>query len=134
MTPPAACRSRRRWSEGFVAPILRTAAQPLDFPVVVREHGVDSCAHTPVRTCIGCRVRGPKQQLLRVVAVGSDEGSLVVADPGARAPGRGAYLHPTLACLEFAVRRRALARALRVRGSPSTSPLRDYLEQQAAQN
>jgi uncharacterized protein len=81
-----------------------------------------------VRTCIGCRVRGPKQELLRVVARSSGDGFSVVPDPGARAAGRGAYLHPTLACLELATRRRAFARALRVQGRLGESLLRDYLQ------
>jgi uncharacterized protein len=37
-----------------------------------------------------------------------------VLDPTARLPGRGAYLHPDGACVQQAVRRRALPRALRV--------------------
>ena len=37
----------------------------------------------------------------------------MVPDPGGSAPGRGAHLHPTLACFELATRKRAFARALR---------------------
>ncbi|WP_242606023.1 YlxR family protein [Frankia sp. Cppng1_Ct_nod] len=33
-----------------------------------------------------------------------------------RMPGRGAYLHPDLACFELAERRKAFPRALRVPG------------------
>jgi predicted RNA-binding protein YlxR (DUF448 family) len=81
-----------------------------------------------VRTCVGCRVRAPKQELLRVVARGSGNGLVVVPDPEARAPGRGAYLHPTLECLDRATRRRAVVRALRVPGPLGESPVRDYLQ------
>ncbi|GAB2750662.1 YlxR family protein [Nocardioides pakistanensis] len=81
-----------------------------------------------MRTCVGCRVRAPKQELLRVVASGSVGDQLVVPDPGARAPGRGAYIHPTLECLELATRRRAFARALRVRGGLDEAPVRDHLQ------
>ncbi|MFL6060004.1 MAG: YlxR family protein [Marmoricola sp.] len=63
----------------------------------------------PVRTCIGCRERAAKRELLRVVA---GEGT-VVPDPDGSAPGRGAHLHPTLACFGLAERKRAFARALR---------------------
>ena len=35
-------------------------------------------------------------------------------DPGRRLPGRGAHLHPVVACLDLAERRRAFPRALRV--------------------
>lgn len=37
----------------------------------------------------------------------------MVPDPDGSAPGRGAHLHPTLACFELAGRRRAFTRALR---------------------
>jgi uncharacterized protein len=50
------------------------------------------------------------------VTVGSDtDGHLVVVpDPLGIAPGRGAHLHPTTACYELAVRRKAFGRALRI--------------------
>jgi predicted RNA-binding protein YlxR (DUF448 family) len=38
----------------------------------------------------------------------------VVPDPQGTAPGRGAHLHPTTACYELAVRRKAFGRALRI--------------------
>jgi predicted RNA-binding protein YlxR (DUF448 family) len=69
-----------------------------------------------IRTCVGCGTRAAKSDLLRVVAVDGE----VVADPTARRPGRGAYLHPSQDCLERARRRRAIPRALR-----ATGPLRD---------
>jgi uncharacterized protein len=52
------------------------------------------------------------------VTAGVDEqgrAALVVDTRGA-APGRGAHLHPTTACYELAVRRKAFGRALRWRG------------------
>lgn len=68
----------------------------------------------PVRTCIGCRERAAKHELLRVtVASDADGPSTVSPDPGATAPGRGAYLHPTTECVDLALRRRAFGRALR---------------------
>ncbi|RNL65095.1 YlxR family protein [Nocardioides marmoriginsengisoli] len=73
----------------------------------------------PVRTCIGCRERAAKRELLRVVA---GEGT-VVPDPGGSAPGRGAHLHPTLACFELAERKRAFARALRQKSAGSGGAL-----------
>jgi predicted RNA-binding protein YlxR (DUF448 family) len=50
------------------------------------------------------------------VTVGSDANGLlaVVPDPLGTAPGRGAHLHPTTACYELAVRRKAFGRALRI--------------------
>jgi predicted RNA-binding protein YlxR (DUF448 family) len=66
-----------------------------------------------VRTCLGCRQRAAKSELLRVVASDRGAGLEVVPDPARRAPGRGAHLHPTPDCLTLALRRRAFPRALR---------------------
>ena len=77
----------------------------------------------PVRTCVGCKARAAKSSLLRLVAAGDG----IVPDPQARQPGRGAYLHPSLACLELAQRRRVFSRALRVPGSLDTASLALYL-------
>ena len=82
----------------------------------------------PVRTCIGCRRRAAKNELLRVVAGSDADGQPVVRpDPNGRAPGRGAHLHPTTECFDLAVRRRAFTRALRVSGTLSDVPLREHL-------
>ncbi|MFE9428875.1 YlxR family protein [Kitasatospora sp. NPDC006697] len=77
----------------------------------------------PERTCVGCRKRAAKHELLRVTAV---EG-VCVPDPSAMLPGRGAYLHPEQSCLDLAVRRRALPRAFRVQGALDTDPLRQHV-------
>ncbi|ABK53288.1 protein of unknown function DUF448 [Acidothermus cellulolyticus 11B] len=84
----------------------------------------------PIRTCIGCRQRAAKTDLLRLVVRADDDGrsARVVPDPRGRMPGRGAYLHPDPACLEQALRRRSLPRALRVSGPVETSGVRRYLE------
>ena len=68
----------------------------------------------PVRTCVGCRHREPRSALLRVVAI---EGELV-PDVAQRLPGRGSWVHPTTACVEQAVNRRAFTRALRLTVGP----------------
>jgi uncharacterized protein len=77
----------------------------------------------PVRTCVGCRVRAAKSDLLRVVVV---DGQLVV-DRRGRLPGRGAHLHPDTACLDLAVRRKAFPRALRAEGPWDVAELRAFL-------
>ncbi|MEU2333782.1 YlxR family protein [Streptomyces sp. NPDC006654] len=79
----------------------------------------------PERTCVGCRQRAAKTELLRIVAVGDD----CVPDPRGTLPGRGAYVHPAQVCLDQAVRRRALPRALRVPGPLDVKALRRYVEQ-----
>ncbi|HEY7919889.1 MAG TPA: YlxR family protein [Streptosporangiaceae bacterium] len=76
-----------------------------------------------IRTCVGCRAREAKSDLLRLVAVGGD----IVPDPKARLSGRGAYLHPSQECFELAQRRRALPRALRQPAPLGAGPLEDYL-------
>jgi predicted RNA-binding protein YlxR (DUF448 family) len=79
--------------------------------------------------CIGCRDRAAKSELLRVTAGSDDHGRLaVVPDPAAIRPGRGAHLHPTAACYDLAMRRRAFGRALRVTTALDSTPLADYLD------
>ncbi|WAX57516.1 YlxR family protein [Jatrophihabitans cynanchi] len=105
------------------------------------QRGQVSSTPRPVRTCIGCRKRASAAELLRVVvtsgAIGQaharpegDRGPValpVVPDPRRRAPGRGAWLHRDLECVELAERRRAFARALRVPGPVDPTPVREYL-------
>ncbi|MEV7815942.1 MULTISPECIES: YlxR family protein [Streptomyces] len=79
----------------------------------------------PERTCVGCRERAAKNDLLRIVEI---EGACA-PDPRGTLPGRGAYVHPALVCLDQAVRRRAFPRALRVPGPLDTKALRRYVEQ-----
>ncbi|MFF9126248.1 YlxR family protein [Streptomyces sp. NPDC014889] len=79
----------------------------------------------PERTCVGCRERAAKIELLRTVVV---EGECV-PDPRGTLPGRGAYVHPAPVCLDQAVRRRAFPRALRVPGPLDVMALRQYVEQ-----
>jgi predicted RNA-binding protein YlxR (DUF448 family) len=62
------------------------------------------------RTCVGCRGKANKRDLLRIVRV--DEG-LVAVDPSGSAPGRGTYVHPDAECVESALEHGAVARALR---------------------
>ncbi|HEY4267709.1 MAG TPA: YlxR family protein [Galbitalea sp.] len=71
------------------------------------------------RTCIGCRVRADKSVLLRVVA----RDGVVIPDPSATLPGRGAWVHPTSSCVENSIKRRAFGRALRVSATLDTAVL-----------
>ncbi|MBZ5734366.1 YlxR family protein [Nocardioides sp. TRM66260-LWL] len=87
----------------------------------------------PVRTCVGCRQRAAKRELLRVVAGSDAHGSpVVVPDPAATGHGRGAHLHPTTSCLELALRRKAFARALRLDRAPTTDLLAAHLAREDA--
>jgi predicted RNA-binding protein YlxR (DUF448 family) len=65
----------------------------------------------PVRTCVGCRQRADRTDLLRVIA-GSEE---LIFDALANKPGRGAWIHPSSDCLQKASERGAFARALRLK-------------------
>ena len=65
---------------------------------------------TPIRTCVGCGERAEKPSLLRVVVAVNG----LAPDPGARVPGRGAYLHRTSSCWAQFARRRGPVRSLRV--------------------
>src|SRR5664279_5430916 len=88
-----------------------------------------SGVRVPIRTCIGCRMRVVAAELLRVVAV---PGPAVVPDPRHRAPGRGAWVHRDLTCVDLAERRRAFGRAFRVPGPVDPSALREYVTQLGA--
>ncbi|WP_179548541.1 YlxR family protein [Herbiconiux flava] len=82
----------------------------------------------PVRTCVGCRARASRSSLLRVVARNVvPVGQALVVDETATLPGRGAWLHPTLACFHLAVTRRVFGRALRVDGTLETTTLENRL-------
>ncbi|MGK5631350.1 YlxR family protein [Streptomyces sp. URMC 123] len=78
----------------------------------------------PERTCVGCRERAAKGDLLRVAVI-EDR---CVPDRRGTLPGRGAYLHPDPVCLDLAVRRRALPRAFRRQGPLGTEDLRNTIE------
>ncbi len=71
----------------------------------------------PMRMCVSCREMQPKKTLTRVVR--TPEGA-VVLDATGRANGRGAYLCKKSACLEKAIKSRALERALEVKIDPET--------------
>ena len=78
-----------------------------------------------MRTCVGCRTRAAKSDLLRVV--GDAPAHRLVPDPRGRLPGRGAHLHPTPECLALAERRRAFGRALRLEGALDVTPVREWV-------
>jgi predicted RNA-binding protein YlxR (DUF448 family) len=65
----------------------------------------------PQRTCVVCRSTTAKRTLHRIVR--SPSGT-VAYDPTGKAAGRGAYLCGQPACLDMAVRRRSVQRALKV--------------------
>ena len=63
----------------------------------------------PQRTCVTCRGKAAARDLIRVAR--RPDGSIVV-DPDKREPGRGAHVHRDPVCIEAALARGHLARAL----------------------
>ena len=66
--------------------------------------------HIPIRTCIGCGLKGNKREFIRLVKAGS--GSVFV-DIEESLSGRGVYLCRTLACLDKAFNGNRLEKSLR---------------------
>ena len=77
----------------------------------------------PQRTCVGCRVKAAKTDLLRVVVVGG----ALTPDPAATLPGRGASVHLDPRCVDLAEKRRAFPRALRLSGPLDVTPVREHV-------
>lgn len=73
--------------------------------------GVVRPVRTPQRTCVVCRSTTAKRTLHRIVRTPA---GTVAYDPTGKAAGRGAYLCGQFACLDTAVRRRSIQRALKV--------------------
>lgn len=80
-----------------------------------------SAPRPPQRTCVGCRRRADRAQLLRIVRDETPGGAAPVlrADPSGAAPGRGAWIHPRPDCLELARTRGGFARSFRSAVDPS---------------
>lgn len=64
----------------------------------------------PQRTCIGCGLKKDKKELVRIVR--TPEGALQL-DPTGRMNGRGAYVCRDTACLDKALKKKALQRSLK---------------------
>ncbi|HEX9653000.1 MAG TPA: YlxR family protein [bacterium] len=67
--------------------------------------------HRPIRTCIGCGKRRFKIELVRIVRTSAGR---IAIDPGAKKPGRGAYLCQSGSCARSALKRKSFERKLRV--------------------
>jgi len=61
--------------------------------------------------CVACRTSRPKRELQRIVRTPD---RTVVFDPTGRLAGRGAYVCQGSACLDIAISKGALARALEI--------------------
>ncbi len=99
---------------------MSTPGRPLrgprrDFASAVRSAvGLHSVLMEPQRTCVGCRGRSDKTDLVRLVW--DPRSAVVLIDTDQRLPGRGCYVHPD--CAAIAVKRRAIGRALHTSVDP----------------
>ncbi len=73
----------------------------------------------PERTCIACRKKRPKEELIRLVLAGANE---VTPDFEQILGGRGAYLCKNLECLEIFSRPRGFMRPFRLKSPPRIGP------------
>ena len=71
------------------------------------------------RTCVGCRQRSQRAELLRIVS----KSNVLAFDQLKNMPGRGAWIHPSSDCLELAIQRNALGRALKLTNRADSSGL-----------
>jgi predicted RNA-binding protein YlxR (DUF448 family) len=79
-----------------------------------------------VRTCVGCRQRGNRADLVRII---NSQGFLKI-DSQKSMSGRGSWLHPSSKCLEIAVERSAFARALKAKmDHEKIEELANFIEQ-----
>lgn len=69
--------------------------------------------NVPQRVCIACRQAADKRNLVRIVY--TKDG--VKVDLSGKMAGRGAYLHPKLACWQIALASNRLAQSLRAKVS-----------------
>jgi predicted RNA-binding protein YlxR (DUF448 family) len=86
-----------------------------------------SARATPRRTCVVCRTTTAKRTLHRIVR--SPAGT-VSYDPTGKAAGRGAYLCGRPDCLDMAVRRRSIQRALKVTDTVAANAAVEELRRQ----
>lgn len=75
--------------------------------------------HIPIRSCISCRAKRNKEDLIRLVL---DAEGMVARDESGKARGRGAYVCASEACLEKLKRDNRVNRALRKDGPLIFSP------------
>jgi hypothetical protein len=70
----------------------------------------------PERTCIACRAKSTKGDLVRVVR---GEAGEIMPDPSGKLSGRGAYICPKAECVTRALKEKRFDRALRAHIPPT---------------
>ena len=61
--------------------------------------------HVPIRTCVSCRSKRPKKELLRLVL---DKDDRIIADEFQKKKGRGIYLCDDVSCIRKFLKRKAM--------------------------
>jgi len=64
----------------------------------------------PVRTCIGCKCKKPKKEMIRIIR--TPDGKIEIDKTGKKS-GRGAYLCDNVKCLDVAFRENSLNKSLK---------------------
>ena len=70
-----------------------------------------SMKKVPLRQCIGCQEMKSKKEMIRVIKTAEDE---IMLDATGRKNGRGAYLCPSMECLQKAIKGRGLERSFKM--------------------
>ncbi len=65
----------------------------------------------PLRTCMGCNEKKPKQELIRIV---KDKENYLSIDKTGKKEGRGAYICNNIHCLEKVIKTKRLEKVLEV--------------------
>jgi len=65
----------------------------------------------PQRSCVVCRTKKDKNELLRIVRNQTNE---INIDESGKMPGKGAYICDSIECLEKGIKSKALKRVLEV--------------------
>lgn len=85
----------------------------------------------PERMCVGCKTMRSKRELIRVVRTPDGE---VLIDLSGKKSGRGAYICPSIACLELALKGDRLSKALEAKIDPEiVERLRQSVKQSEVQ-
>jgi len=64
----------------------------------------------PMRKCVGCQEMKSKKEMIRVIRTDNDE---FLLDATGKKNGRGAYVCPSKACLEMAIKNKGLERSFK---------------------
>ena len=63
----------------------------------------------PLRTCMGCNGKKPKNELIRIV---KNKDNIISLDRSGKQEGRGAYICDDIKCLEKVIKSKRLERVL----------------------